>query len=75
MEKENLNTPQKPPLQQTAVIGSFYYRDFGFEKIDFEHTEDDTVLIRCNSPEDLVTFEMSKKEAVEMALAVLKNCL
>jgi len=57
------------------VIGSFYSRDFGFENIEFEHTEDETVLIRCNSPEDLVTFEMSKQEAVELALAVLKNCL
>lgn len=66
---------QKPQSCQTDVIGSFYYRDFGFENIEFEHTEDNTIMIRCDSPEDLVTFEMSKQEAIEMALAILKNCL
>lgn len=37
------------------VTGRFYYRDFGFESIEFENTEDGTVKISCNSPEDLVT--------------------
>lgn len=69
------NLEQQPQSCQTDVIGSFYYHDFGFETIEFEHTQDGTVLIRCNSPEDLVTFEMQKEKAVEIALAVLKNCL
>ena len=64
-----------PESCQTNVIGSFYSDNFGFEKIEFEKTQDGTILIRCDSPEDLVTFEMSKERAVKMALAVLKNCL
>jgi accessory colonization factor AcfC len=56
-------------------IGSFYYRDFGFENIEFENTQDGSILIRCNNPDNLVTFEISKKEAIEIALALLKNCL
>jgi hypothetical protein len=83
MPTKNLNTKhmaeqneeQKPTLQPTDVVGTFYFRDFVFETIGFEHTEDATVLIRCDSREDLVTFEMSKQEAIEMALAILKNCL
>jgi hypothetical protein len=71
----NLNEPQNPQLNIGAVIGSFYKDDFGFESIDFENTQDGTILIRCDSPEDLVTFEMSKERAIKMALAVLKNCL
>lgn len=58
-----------------VVIGSFYRDDFEFESIDFENTQDGTILIRCDSPEDLVTFEMTKERAIKMALAVLKNCL
>jgi hypothetical protein len=57
----NLNEPQNPQLNIGAVIGSFYKDDFGFESIDFEITQDGTILIRCDSPEDLVTFEMSNK--------------
>jgi len=72
MKTEN---KQNEALNKTDVIGSFYYQDFGFEKIEFQHTQDGTVLIRCNSPEDLVTFEIGKEKAVEIALAVLKNCL
>jgi hypothetical protein len=60
---------------QTNVIGSFYYRDFGFENIEFQNTQDGTILIRCNSPSDLLTFEISKKESFEIALALLKNYL
>jgi hypothetical protein len=75
IENENLNEPQNPQLNIGAVIGSFYKDDFGFESIDFENTQDGTILIRCDSPEDLVTFEMSKERAIKMALAVLKNCL
>jgi hypothetical protein len=77
-----LNNNDKNPIERqsqpsclAAVIGSFYKDDFGFESIDFENTQDGTILIRCDSPEDLVTFEMSKERAIKMALAVLKNCL
>jgi hypothetical protein len=71
MPLENANEPSC----LGAVIGSFYKDDFGFESIDFENTQDGTILIRCDSPEDLVTFEMSKERAIKMALAILKNCL
>ena len=69
------NEKQNPASCQTDFIGSFYSDNFGFETIKFENTQDGTILIRCDSPEDLVTFEMSKERAVKMALAVLKNCL
>jgi hypothetical protein len=75
MENENLNEAVNPALNKTDVIGSFYSDNFGFETIEFKNTQDGTILIRCDSPEDLVTFEMSKERAVKMALAVLKNCL
>lgn len=75
MSKEKLsNKAQNHPMRKGA-IGSFYSDNFGFETIEFENTQDGTILIRCDSPEDLVTFEMSKERAVKMALAVLKNCL
>ena len=69
------NETEQEQLRIGVVIGSFYKDDFGFESIDFENTQDGTILIRCDSPEDLVTFEMSKKRAIKMALAILKNCL
>jgi hypothetical protein len=80
MTKDNLTTnasneAENPAFLVGAVIGSFYKDDFGFESIDFENTQDGTILIRCDSPEDLVTFEMSKERAIKMALAILKNCL
>ena len=69
------NEEQKPTLQKTDVIGTFYFRDFGFENIGLEHTKDATVLIRFHNPEYLVTFKISKQEAIKMVLAIIKNCL
>jgi hypothetical protein len=75
LNDKHSNEAQRHPSCLGAVIGSFYKDDFGFESIDFENTQDGTILIRCDSPEDLVTFEMSKERAIKMALAILKNCL
>jgi hypothetical protein len=72
---KNMNEELNHASCQPAVIGSFYSDNFGFETIEFENTQDGTILIICDSPEDLVSFEMSKDRAVKMALAVLNNCL
>lgn len=72
---EQAKAMHKEAIKNVHTLGSFYSDNFGFETIEFENTQDGTILIRCDSPEDLVTFEMSKERAVKMALAVLKNCL
>jgi hypothetical protein len=51
-----------------------YSKDFGLDSIHIGHGENDTILVICYNPEDTIIVTMPKKDAAEMAEAILKDC-
>lgn len=66
MEHENLNTPQNPPLQQTAVIGCAL--------IDLEFTGLDNSIIDDNEIIQVKILNFNNKKSIIKNFNSKKNC-